>query len=183
MNIHGMALNYQSKQMSPNMEVTNVEMNGNTVMHKVFDGKTGSMTQMGNKQDLGADEIAEGLETKGLFPQLFYKDGGYKLESAGIEKVGANDAYKINVTSPSGKKSSEYYDVNSGLLVKNIRTTKANGQDIDQSIEFSNYKKVEDVMFPFTDSVSVQTPQGAQEFVIDIDDVKVNTGVTAEDFK
>ena len=183
MNIHGMALNYQSKQMSPNMEVTNVEMNGNTVMHKVFDGKTGSMTQMGNKQDLGADEIAEGVETKGLFPQLFYKDGGYKLESAGIEKVGTNDAYKINVTSPSGKKSSEYYDVNSGLLVKNIRTTKANGQDIDQSIEFSNYKKVEDVMFPFTDSVSVQTPQGAQEFVIDIDDVKVNTGVTAEDFK
>ncbi len=183
MNIQGMALNYESKQMSPNMEVTNVQMNGNTVMHKVFDGKTGSMTQMGNKQDLGEDEIAEGLETKGLFPQLFYKNDGYKLESAGIEKVGANDAYKIIVTSPSGKKSTEYYDTNSGFLVKNIRTTKSNGQDIDQSIEFSNYKKVEDVMFPFTDSVSVQTPQGAQEFVIDIDDVKINTGVTAEDFK
>ena len=38
-------------------------------------------------------------------------------------------------------------------------------------------------MFPFTDTVSVESSSGSQEFVIDIDDVKVNTGVTAEDFK
>ncbi len=183
MNMQGMALSYEQKQMSPNMEVTNIIMNGNPVVHKVFNGKTGSMTQMGNKQDLPEDEIAEGLETKGIFPQLFYKEGGYKLDNAGIEKVGANDSYKINVTSPSGKKSTEYYDVNSGYLVKTVRNTKAGGQDVQQSIEFSNYKKVADVMFPFTDAVSVQTAAGSQEFVIDIDDVKVNTGVTAEDFK
>ncbi len=183
MNMQGMALSYEQKQMSPNMEVTNIIMNGNPVVHKVFNGKTGSMTQMGNKQDLSEDEIAEGVETKGIFPQLFYKEGGYKLDNAGIEKVGANDAYKINVTSPSGKKSTEYYDVNSGYLVKTVRNTKAGGQDVQQSIEFSNYKKVADVMFPFTDAVSVQTAAGSQEFVIDIDDVKVNTGVTAEDFK
>ena len=183
MNMQGMALSYEQKQMSPNMEVTNIIMNGNPVVHKVFNGKTGSMTQMGNKQDLPEDEIAEGVETKGIFPQLFYKGGGYKLDNAGIEKVGANDAYKINVTSPSGKKSTEYYDVNSGYLVKTVRSTKAGGQDVQQSIEFSNYKKVADVMFPFTDAVSVQAAAGSQEFVIDIDDVKVNTGVTAEDFK
>lgn len=183
MNMHGMALNYEQKQMSPNMEVTNIIMNGNPVVHKFFNGKTGSMTQMGNKQDLTEDEITEGVETKGIFQQLFYKEAGYKLDNAGTEKVGANDAYKINVTSPSGKKSAEYYDVNSGYLVKTIRNTKANGMDIEQSIEFSNYKKVADVMFPFTNSVSVQTPQGPQEFIIEIDDVKVNTGVTGEDFK
>ncbi len=183
MNMQGMALDYEQKQMSPNMEVTNIIMNGNPVVHKFFNGKTGSTTQMGNTQDLTADEIEEGVETKGLFPQLFYKAGSYKLDDGGTEKVGTNDAYKINVTSPSGKKSTEYYDINSGYLVKTVRSTKTNGQEVQQSIEFSNYKKVADVMFPFTDAVSVQTAAGAQEFVINIDDIKVNAGVSAEDFK
>ncbi|MEO6221057.1 MAG: pitrilysin family protein [Ginsengibacter sp.] len=183
MNMQGMALKYEQKQMSPNLEVTNIIMNSNPVVHKFFNGKTGSMTQMGNTQPLSEEEIAEGVETKGIFSQLFYKDAGYKLENAGIEKVGSNDAYKINITSPTGKKSTEYYDINSGYLIKNARSTKANGQDVEQSIEFSNYKKVADVMFPFTTAVSVQTAAGVQEFVIDMDDIKVNTGVTIEDFK
>ncbi len=183
MNMQGMALSYEQKQMSPNMEVTDIIMNGNPVVHKFFDGKTGSMTQMGNKQDLSEDEIAEGAETKGIFPQLFYKEAGYKLEVAGTEKVGDKDAYKINITSPSGMKSTEYYDVNSGYLVKTSRATKAQGQEVQQSVEFSNYKKVGDVMFPFTDNVSVQAAAGSQEFEINVDDIKVNTGVAADDFK
>ncbi len=182
MNMHGMDLTYEEKKMSPNMSVTDIIMNGNPVVHKFFNGKTGSTTQMGNKQDLSQDEIAASAETKGVFPQLFYKEG-YKLENTGLEKVGTNDAYKINITSPSGIKSTEYYDVNSGYLVKAIRSVKAGGQDVQQSIEFSNYKKTGDIMFPFTDTVSVESSAGSQEFVIDIDDVKVNTGVTAEDFK
>ena len=183
MNVQGMALDYEQKQMSPNMEVTNVVMNGNPVVHRVFDGKTGSMTQMGNKQDLSEDEIAQGLENKGIFPQVFYKEAGYKLDNAGIEKVGGNDAYKINVTSPSGIKSTEYYDVNSGYLVKAVRNVKTGGQEVQQSVEFSNYKEVGSIMFPFTDNVSVETPAGSQEFTVDVEDVKLNTGVAAEDFK
>ena len=178
-----MALNYEQKKMSPNMEVTDIIMNGTPAVHKFFNGKTGSTTQMGKKQDLSEDELAEGNETKGIFPQLFYKKAGYKLESAGTEKVGSNDAYKINVTSPSGIKSTEYYDVNSGYLVKAVRNTKASGQEVQQSVEFSNYKKVDNIMFPYTETVSVETPAGSQEFVIDIDNVKVNAGVSSEDFK
>ncbi len=183
MNVQGMALNYEQKQMSPNMEVTNVIMNGNPVLHRVFDGKTGSTTQMGNKQDLSEDEIAQGLENKGIFPQVFYKEAGYKLDNAGIEKVGGNDAYKINITSPSGIKSTEYFDVNSGYLVKAVRNVKTGGQEVQQAVEFSNYKKVGSIMFPFTDNVSVETPAGSQEFTVDVEDVKLNTGVAAEDFK
>ncbi|MEO6639331.1 MAG: pitrilysin family protein [Ginsengibacter sp.] len=183
MNIQGNELDYEQKEMSPNLQVTNVEMGGQTVMHRYFNGKKGATIQMGNSKDLGEDEVAEASEMKGIFPQLFYKDAGYKLDYDGVSKVGSKDAYKINITSPSGKKSTEYYDVASGYLVKNIRTRKANGQDIDQSIESDNYKKVGDIMFPFANTISVQTPAGAQEFSLDIDDIKLNSGVSAEDFK
>ena len=138
---------------------------------------------MGNSKDLSEDEIAEAIENKGIIPQIFYKDAGYKLDYSGTEKVGSNDAYKVTVTSPSGKKSTEYYDVHTGYLVKNNRTRKANGQEVEQSIEYSNYKKVGNIMFPFTNTVSVATPAGAQEFTVDIDEVKLNSGVSAEDFK
>ena len=43
---------------------------------------------------------------------------------AGIEKVGNNDAYKIKVTSPSGRTSTEYYDATTGYLVKEDKTQK-----------------------------------------------------------
>ncbi len=183
MNMQGMSLNYEQKKMAPNMEVTDVAMNGQTIVHKYFNGKAGSMTQMGKAQDLPATELSEALETRGLVPQVFYKTDGYKLETAGIEKVGTSDAYKINVVSPSGNKSTEYYDINSGYLVKTVRNMQVSGQDVQQSIEFGNYKKVADVMFPFTSSVSVQTAAGSQDFVIDLNDIKVNTGVAPGDFK
>ncbi len=183
MNIQGTSLDYEQKQMNPNMQVTNVAMNGNTVIHRFFDGKNGSMSQMGNSQELSKDEIAEAMEMKGIFPQLFYKDAGYKLEYDGVSKVGMKDAYKINITSPSGQKSTEYYDVTSGFLVKNVRSRKANGQDVEQSVEYGNYKKVGDIVFPFTNTISVQTPAGSQEFTVEANDVKINSGVSAEDFK
>ncbi|MEO6288699.1 MAG: insulinase family protein, partial [Ginsengibacter sp.] len=183
MSMQNMELDYTEKTMAPNMQLTEIQMNGQPIVHRFFNGKTGSATQMGKTQELSEDEIATSIETKGLVPQMFYKEDSYKLENTGIEKVNGKDAYKINITSPSGKKSTEYYDVNSGYLVKTDRNLKANGQEITQSIEYSDYKKVDGIMFPFTDSVSVQTPAGAQDFVINVDDVKINEGVTTEDFR
>ena len=183
MSMQGMSLGYEKKQMSPNMEMTEVTMNGNAVVHTYFDGKTGSAVQMGNKQDLSKDELMLGIEKKGIFPQLFYKEDGYKLEDAGIEKVGGNDAYKINITSPASLKSTEYYDVNNGYLVKTVRNTNEAGQDVTQTLEYSNYKKAGNVMVPFTYNFSVETPNGTQEFTVEVEDVKVNSGVAKEDFK
>ena len=38
-------------------------------------------------------------------------------------------------------------------------------------------------MIPFTNEISVQSPMGSQDFTIEVKDVKLNEGVTAEDFK
>ncbi len=183
MEAQGATLDVTEKRMAPNMELMDMNMGGQAIVHQVFDGKSGYQVQMGNKQDLPAEELAERKETKGLFQQMFYKDAGYKLEVAGIEKVGGNDAYKINITSPSGIKNTQYFDVATSYLVKTERSLTVNGQDIQQSIELSNYKKIGNVFFPFTNSLSIQTPMGAQDFTIQVKDIKVNEDVSVADFK
>jgi predicted Zn-dependent peptidase len=183
MAMQGMKLNVTQKKMEPNMELMEMVMGGNPVVHVVFDGKAGYQSQMGQKKEMTAQDIAEKKDAKGIFPQLFYGDGSYKLEVAGTDKVAGKDAYKIKITGPSGKISTEYYDLATGYLVKEETTSKEGGQESTQSIEYSNFKKVGNVLFAFTNSFSIQTAGGGQDFVIEMKDIKTNEGVAAGDFK
>lgn len=183
MSMQGMTMKVTKKEMAPNLSLMEIKMGEQSVMRQVFDGTTGSQSQMGNKKEMDADDIAEKKNNKGLFPQMFYASGGYKLESAGRDKVDGKDAYKITVTLPSGKFSTEYYDVTSSLLVKEESAKKAMGQDVTTTLQYGNYKKVGNIMLPFTKSISVQTAQGGQDFTIESKDAKLNEGVTTADFK
>ncbi|MEP6617566.1 MAG: pitrilysin family protein, partial [Ginsengibacter sp.] len=138
MTMHGMNLSVVDKKMTPNMTLVEMNMNGQTIMHRSFDGKSGYQEQMGNKQPMTPDEISENEHIKGLFPQLYYSDPGYVLEMNGIEKVAGKDAYKINITSPSGSKNTEYYDVTNGYLVRGDKSSKVKDQDVQQTVEHSN---------------------------------------------
>lgn len=183
MNMQGMDLAVIEKKMAPNMRMMEINMNGQIVMRQAFNGTAGYQAQMGNKQPMEESEITENKNNKGIFEQLFYNETGYKLEIAGTEKVGGNDAHKINVTSPSGGKSTEYYDIKTGYLVKSEKTNKTKGGDVQQSVELTNYKKVGNIMFPFTRTISAQSERGVQDFVIELQNIKINEDVKADDFK
>lgn len=183
MGVQGQKLAIMIKKMVPNMEITEVTMGGQTAIKEVFNGTTGYSIQMGQKKNFDAAEIAEKKTVTGLFDQLSYTTNGNKFEVAGMEKVGGADAYKVMVTSASGKTKTEYFDVKSGLLVKEEKVEKMGAQDVTTSTEFRDYKKTGGVLFPQTLLNLKQTPMGALEMTISIKETKVNEGVTAEDFK
>jgi zinc protease len=178
--VMGQSLPMSIKQMAPNKELLEISMGGNPVMKSVYDGTTGYQMQMGQKQNMTPDEIAAKKDTKGLFEQLYYKDADHKLEVKGIEKVGDGDAYVVVVTFPSGRTRTEYYNVNSGLLVKSIEEKKGEG---GETVDYADYRKTGDIMMPFKITRNVNTPAGSQELGITMETVKFNEGVTAEDFK
>ncbi|MEO7311244.1 MAG: insulinase family protein [Chitinophagaceae bacterium] len=182
MDMRGQALATTSKKMAPNMEITEVNMATMTVMKQVFDGTTGYQSQMGNKKDFEAVTIAEKKEAHVIFPQLYYGEG-YQLELQGTENVAGAPAYKLKITSPSGKITNEFYDSKTWLLVKTESMVKTNGVEVSQSSEQSNYKKVGNIMIPHTVIINVQTPMGPQEITTTVTSVKLNEGVSAEDFK
>jgi zinc protease len=117
---------------------------------------------------------------KGIFEQLFYQDK--KIEVMGLAKVGTADAYKIQITDANGKKETAYYDVTSGLLVKEEKTAQLNGTDITQIAEYSDYRKVGAILLPYKINQSVITAMGNQDFSITIKDIKINSDVKATDF-
>lgn len=182
MEMQGQKLTVTMKNMAPNLSSMEISMGGQTAMKQVYNGKTGYAMQMGQKAELTGDDLAEKKDDKGYGSQVYYATDGTKIEAAGTAKVGTADAFKLNITSPSGKKKTEYYDTKSGLLLKDESTTTKGGAEISQSVEYSNYKKVGDVLFPFTLTQSVATPQGAQEFSVVIKDIKINPPLKAEDF-
>lgn len=182
MEMQGQKLTVTIKNMAPNLSSVEISMGGQTVMKQVYNGKTGYAMQMGQKAELTGDDLAEKKDDKGYGSQIYYATDGTKIEAAGTAKVGTADAFKLNIISPSGKKKTEYYDTKSGLLLKDESTTTKGGAEISQSTEYSNYKKVGDVLFPFTLTQSAATPQGSQEFSVVIKDIKINPPLKAEDF-
>lgn len=182
MDMQGNKLGIAMKKMAPNLNSMEISMGGQTMVKQAFNGTAGYQMQMGQKAEMKADELAEAKADKGLFNQLFYTTDGSKLEVVGTTKIGTANAYKLVVTSASGKKKTEYYDVNSGLLLKEESTTTKEGTETTQSTEYADYKKVGDVLFPHSLIQSMQTAKGGQEFNIVIKEIKVNPALQASDF-
>jgi zinc protease len=182
--MQGTVLNVSEKKMAPNKEMMSVTMNGNVVMKSAFDGDKGYQAQMGNKKDMAADEVAQKKVFTSLTEQLDYLNNpAFKLTVKGIQKVNGADAYQVDVTDPTGKISTEYYDVKSKLLVKNESTTVSGTNSIMQTLELGDYRKVGNVMFPFKQTLTQSAGGQDQTFTMTVSDIKLNTGVTADDFK
>ncbi|MEP6612685.1 MAG: hypothetical protein ABJA76_12395, partial [Mucilaginibacter sp.] len=184
MSMQGMKLAVTQKKMAPNKEVMTITMGGNMVMKEMFDGTTGYQQQMGNKKDMSADEIAQKKVFTSLTEQLDYiNNPAFKLAFKGTQKINGADAYQLSITDPTGKVTNDYYDVKSKLLVKTETTTVTNGTSVNATVDFADYRKVGNLMFPYKENITQSAGGQEQIFELSITDVKINTGVTADDFK
>ncbi|MEO5966669.1 MAG: insulinase family protein [Ferruginibacter sp.] len=179
MDLMGQTFNGIDVKMAPNKHAMELKMGEMKVMNQMFDGAKGYQAQMGQKKDMDADEIKEALDDKAIIPQLFYITNDYGASYLGTDKTAGEGAYKLKITKPSGKTSIEYYSIKTGLLLKEETTLKAEGQEIPQTIEYSNYKKVGNLTLPFTITQSI----GEQEMTMNVTSITINKDVTEADFK
>lgn len=84
------------------------------------------------------------------------KDAGDKFAYVAKEKVDGADCHKLTITDKDGDVSTAYFDATSGYLVKISQKTEVQGQKMEVSNTFSNYKKVEGISLPMTTSSSVE---------------------------
>ncbi|MBC7422208.1 MAG: hypothetical protein H7334_02015 [Ferruginibacter sp.] len=168
------------KRMNPNKQLIEFKMGTMTVMKSVFDGGKGFQQQGPQKKEMAEQDIKEALDDKGVIPQLYYiSNADYKTDYLGTGKVGDEDTYRMKVLMPSGKLSIQQYSIKTGLLLKEDVTTKKEGQDVVESIEYKDYRKVGTILLPF----EIIRNAGGQEFTIKYVDYKLNEGVTAADFQ
>jgi outer membrane lipoprotein-sorting protein len=96
--------------------------------------------------DLDAGALAN--EKRGIYLQLVpmtivpLKGEGFKVESAGEEKVGDKPAVALKVTAPDGKDFKLWFDKESGLPVKLVaRVMGFQGQESTQETTLSDYQE------------------------------------------
>lgn len=180
MEMMGQQIEGMDVRMAPNKHYTEMKMGAMVVYQRLFDGTKGYQGQMGQKKDLGENEIKEAMDEKGMIPQLYYIGSDFKTSYLGTGKVGTEDSYKLKITKPSGKVSVEYYSMKTGLLLREESTTTGpTGAETAITIDYSNYKKSGSILLPFT----ITQIAGEQEIVMNATEIKVNEGVSEADFK
>jgi len=169
MTIQGMELALNSYQKAPNKISIETLMGPNVLSKQVFDGEKGSMTMQGQKQELMGDMLEEMKYSAVIFPELSYKELGYTLELTGKDKIEGKDVYKVIITSPSSKAKTAYFDVTTGLKVKEIAVLP---QGSSTTI-YSEYKEIDGIKFP----VSISQSMGPQMVNLQVSSVEVNKGI------
>lgn len=171
----GSTIKIEEKRTANNYAQTTY-MNGNPMMGVVAKGDQLFMKQGGNKMPLPADMVQDMKSVMGIFAeQGVLANGTGKL--TGIEQVEGKDAYKIEV---NGKvvQSSFYYDVESGLKVKETSIINMGGQSQNQETLFKEYKEVNGILFPSSKSATFG-PQVLESVLLE---ATVNSGFTDADF-
>lgn len=171
--VQGMTLQMTTKQLAPNKMAVSMAMMGNVMSQQVFDGEKGYAMQMGQKTPLEGAMLEKMKLSSYPFAETAYLKNASLLK---IEPVDGKDVYVVKV----GDDTIVYYDVVSGFKIGEKVTAKApNGQEMTQSVKYSDYKEVSGVKFPHTIKMSV----GPQQIDFSVTEIKINTGVTAADFQ
>ena len=154
---------------------------GQIVTDQRFDGVTGYVLDsfQGNR-DITGDAL-EAMKA-GSFPTplLNYKDNGVTVALGNRDKVGATDAYVIQMTPKSGPGVRVFIDADTFMLVKTILTINVPqlGGPIDQVVEFSDFRDVDGIKIPY----GTKTSNPVQTVIAILTDVKHNTEIDDSSF-
>ena len=169
--IQGTPLVMTMKAAAPNKVSQEISVMGNTMQKTVFNGTTGYSSSRGQKKDMTAEEIAKAKTESGIFKDLTYASG----ELLRIEPLEGKNAIVLKY-----KDSEIYYDMTSGLKVKEVKTaTGPDGKEIKVPTVYADYKEVNGVKFPH--SIGIKSGPMNLDFVVQ--EIKVNEGVSDADFK
>ncbi|WP_299530997.1 pitrilysin family protein [Ulvibacterium sp.] len=171
--MQGMKLNLELKKTANNQFMQDVKVMGNSMSKQVLDGNMGYMVMQGQRKDLGEEELKKVREESAPFPELNYLNNNVVLE--GVETVDGKKAYKLRITD----EKSIFYDMESGLKLQEVNTTEMQGQQMQQTLIYDDYKEVSGIQFPFKLTQSM----GPQSMEFLVKEIKVNEGVSDSDFE
>jgi outer membrane lipoprotein-sorting protein len=145
----------------------------------IFDGEKGKTEAMGQVQEITGDKLEDLKLQNNMHLILDYAKYNVKAELSGKEDIDGSEAYKIVLTYPTGTKQTGYYDVKSGLKVREVSTIKTPQGNFTQKIDMKDYREVNGMKVPYK---MIQT-MGPQTLELDVTSIKINTGLSDAIFK
>lgn len=175
--VQGMNLTMTSYQKAPDFLKQEIKAGG---MEQVilYDGAKGVFIMNGQQQKITDSELEKlALESK-INLLLDLQKEGIETTLLGKEAVDGKDAYKVEMKFSSGTKWIQYYDVSTGLKVKEIKPITSPQGTFSQETVYEDYREINGVKYPFLLKQSL----GPQKIDMKVTSVEVNTGLKDDFF-
>ena len=163
--MQGMTIGFDIYRKAPDKYMMKIGAGDMVFQQMAYDGVTAKLVSpMGGENKTLEGKELEAMKYESILNiELQYEKQGIKLMLEGIEEVNGADAYRVLLTYPTGKESTRFFDVNTGLLIREIG---------EQGIsEFSDYREVNGVKFPY----AISQQMGPQTVKLGVLSIKVNS--------
>lgn len=125
---------------SPNIECSKVSGNGMAFQKSYFDGTSGASFDMqSGSKPMTDTEIAAKKKSTGLIPEMNYKTSGMAYELLGIEEVDGAMCYVLHLNDGESE-IFDYYDKTTFLKKKTFSITDTEGETVERTILYDDYK-------------------------------------------
>ncbi|HEY4650346.1 MAG TPA: pitrilysin family protein [Pontibacter sp.] len=122
--IQGMPLVVTQQQKGTDKFLAQITMNNSPLQRVIINGNKGKMEapMQGVNKELTSAELATQKLEADMFVQTRYDKLGVKTKVTGIEDVDGKEAYVVEATAANGQKTLHYFDKNTGLLLKDVKS-------------------------------------------------------------
>ncbi len=179
METQGMKIDAEMIRKAPDKFLMSMKMGEMLINKTLFDGVAGKNSGMQGEQVLEGKEL-ENLKIQAqLMPELDYKGNAYSIKLLSIEKTDNIDAYKLEITDPSGQVGYSYFNGITGLKIREEKSEETPDGPLLQITTFDDYKDVDGILYPHKMTIIT----GPQTISATIESVEINTGIDDSVFK
>lgn len=165
---------FESYSAAPNKSIYKSSLAGIGELTEGFDGQIAwSVNPLQGNRDKQGEELAQTKLTNNFYREVNLAQLYPKIEQKGTEKVGENDAYVLVGTPDNLPPETFYFDVKTGLLVRQDATAISPEGKTPIKTFFEDYREVDGVKLPFR----MRTVMPQFEIVMIITEVKNNVTV------
>jgi hypothetical protein len=165
---------------------TDISVMGQEIISAI-DGETGWAQQpammggTGEPEDMPGALIKESRKQVNLGGSLLgYKENGSTIELVGKEKLDGVDVYHLKLTEKNGEITNLFLSAANFYTLKSSGKRNIQGKEVDAEVNFSNFKQIEGLTFPFT--METASPMGGM-MTIETETIKLNPTIDETIFK
>lgn len=96
---------------------------------------------LGETTLLEGPERARALEKADFHGAVHWRDAFTSVKTIGVAEVAGAPAFEVQVERKGGEPYSQFYDKESGRLVKRVRKTSSHGEPLDMEVILSDYRE------------------------------------------
>ncbi|QMU30769.1 M16 family metallopeptidase [Adhaeribacter radiodurans] len=175
----GANLTYTQYFKGPDKMVQIIKVGDLEIQRTIINGNKGKVISQNSTKVMSPEEVQEQKIQYGLNNFLRYNALGVKKNLSTLERINGRRAYRLELSLPSGQHLLQYYDLETGLKMREIVVTATDLGNATQVTEVTDYRDVNGIKFPYL----TQLHAGNQLISTTVQSVEVNKNLKDDLFK